>query len=458
MIKQLNKKEFMGIQPIGPLLWRLSAPAMIGMLANALYNLVDTIFIGQGVGSMAIAGVSIVFPIQMIISAFAMMFGVGAASILSLRLGERDEEGATRAAGNAMVMAVIMGVLITIVGLLFLNPSLEFFGASSGIINYSRDYISIVYLGAIFTSFSIVCNNLIRAEGNAKQSMKIMLVGTMANIIMDPIFIFVFHMGVKGAALATAIAPALSSIVALRYFITGKSILTFNRSAFVLKFKMVKNTMLLGTSSFIRQIGGSIVAILVNNLLGKYSGDNAIAAYGMINKLIIFFLMPMFGIVQGFQPIAGFNYGAQNYKRVREVMKITAIVCSLYGLTISLVNITFARTLLSIFGSDEEVLKLAIPALRMLMSTMVLIGIQVTGSTYFQAIGASAQAIFFGLSRQFIVLIPALLLLPQIIGLNGVWLSFPLSDLLATVLTAIGTILALKKLPKEDKLVPVLST
>jgi len=351
-----------------------------------------------------------------------------------------------------------MGAIIAILGLIFLNPTLKFIGATPGTLNYAKDYLSIIYLGAIFTSFSIVCNNLIRAEGNAKQSMKIMLVGTIANIIMDPIFIFVFHMGVKGAALATAIAPVLSSIVALRYFITGKSILSFSRSAFLLKFKMVKDTMLLGTSSFIRQIGGSVVAILVNNLLGKYSGDNAIAAYGMINKLTIFFLMPMFGIVQGFQPIAGFNYGAQKYKRVREVMKITAIVCSLYGLTISLINISFARTLLSIFGSDEEVLKLAIPALRMLMSTMVLIGIQVTGSTYFQAIGASAQAIFFGLSRQFIVLIPALLLLPQVIGLNGVWLSFPLSDILATVLTTIGTLLALKKLPKENRLVPVLNT
>jgi len=451
-MKQINKKEFMGIEPIRPLLWKLSAPAIVGMLANATYNLVDTIFIGQGVGAIAIAGLSIAFPLQMVIGAFAMMFGVGAAAILSLRLGEKDEEGATRAAGNAMIMAVIVGALITVFGLIFLKPALLLAGATPGTIGYAGDYISIIFIGAVFNSFALVCNNLVRAEGNAKESMKIMLAGTGANIILDPIFIFVFHMGIKGAAIATVIGSILSSYIAIRYFITGKSVLTFKKSAFRLKAKMIKNTMLLGTSSFIRQIGGSIVTILVNSALGFYSGDNAIAAYGMINKLVLFFLMPMFGIVQGFQPIAGFNYGAQKYKRVREVMKVTAVICSIYGLTVSMINIAFPRILLRMFGGDEAVLNIAIPALRMIMSTMLFIGIQVTGTTYFQATGDSLRAIFFGLSRQFIVLIPALIFLPKLLGLTGIWLSFPFADIGATIITTIGTILALKKLPKKDKI------
>lgn len=449
-IEQTQKKEFMGIEPIGSLLWKLSLPATIGMIANALYNLVDTIFIGQGVGSLGIAGVSIAFPLQMIISALAQMFGVGAASIISLKLGEGDEKGAAKAAGNAMIMTVVVAAIYAILGSIFIDPLLNFVGATDGIRQYAKDYLSIIYIGSIFLSFAMCCLNIIRAEGNAREAMFIMVIGTVINIILDPILIFVFHMGIKGAAIATIISQMVSTVFSLKFFLSGKSILNLTKSSFILQLSMIKQTVLLGTSTFIRQIGGSVVAILMNNLLGIYGGNEAIAAYGMINKLTIFFLMPMFGIVQGFQPIAGFNFGAKKYKRVRAVMKYTMIVCSLYGLIISIINIVFARQLLLMFGSNEDVLKIAIIAIRLLMSTMIFIGIQVTGSTYFQAIGDSVPAILFGLSRQFFILIPILLILPHIFGLTGIWISGPIADIIATIVTGTGVIFALKKLPKQD--------
>ncbi|MBK5200871.1 MAG: MATE family efflux transporter [Spirochaetaceae bacterium] len=448
--EQIRKKEFMGVEPIGSLLWKLSLPATVGMLANALYNLVDTIFIGQGVGSLGIAGISIAFPLQMIVSALAQMFGVGAASIVALKLGEGDEESAAKAAGNAMIMAVGVAAIYAILGSIFIDPLLNFVGVTEAIKPYAKDYLSIIYIGSIFLSFAMCCLNIIRAEGNAKEAMFIMLIGTILNVILDPILIFGFNMGIKGAAIATIVSQMSSTAFSLRYFLSGKSVLNLKRSSFVIKFTMVRQTILLGTSTFIRQIGNSIVAILMNNFLGIYGGNEAIAAFGMINKLTIFFLMPMFGIVQGFQPIAGFNFGAKKYSRVRQVMKYTIIVCSLYGLFISIINITFSRQLLLMFGADEQVLKIAIPALRVLMSTMVFIGIQVIGSTYFQAIGDSVPAILFGLSRQFFILIPILLILPQMFGLIGIWISSPIADIIATLVTTIGVIVALKKLPKQD--------
>lgn len=448
--EQIRKKEFMGTDPIKSLLWKLSLPATVGMFSNALYNLVDTIFIGQGVGSIGIAGVSIAFPLQMIISGFALMFGIGAASIVSLKLGEKKEEEAAKAAGNAMIMSLLVAALYAILGSIFIGPLLDFVGATQAIKPYAKDYLSIIYIGSIFLSFAMCCLNIIRAEGNPKQSMVIMLFGTLLNVILDPILIFRFDMGIKGAAIATIIAQMSSSLLALRYFVSGKSILNLKKSSFILSFVMVKQTILLGTSTLIRQLGGSIVAILMNNYLGIYGGNEAIAAYGMINKLTIFFLMPMFGIVQGFQPIAGFNYGAKKYHRVREVMKYTMFVCSIYGLTISIINIFFTRQLLLMFVADENVIEIAIIALRLLMSTMVLIGIQVIGASYFQAIGDSFFAIVFGLSRQFFILIPILIILPKFFGLLGIWMSSPIADIIATILTTIGVFFALKKLPKED--------
>lgn len=445
-MKNQISKDFMGVEPIGKLLKKLSLPAMVGMLANALYNLVDTIFVGHGVGPMAIAGISVAFPIQMLVGAFALTFGVGAASISSRRLGEKNEKAAAKAAGNAIVMTIITSLLISLIGLLFLDPILSFLGASETILPFSRDYLSIILYGALFVSFSMCSNNLIRAEGNAKASMFIMLSGMVLNIILDPIFIFGLKLGIRGAALATVISQVVSSIIALSFFLKKKSILQFTRNSFKLSFKLIKETVLLGTSTFIRQIGTSIITVLMNNILGVHGGDAAIATYGMINRLAVFFLLPSFGVNQGLQPIAGYNYGAKFYDRVKKVLKLSTIWTSLIGLSGSVLCVLFPRTLLGMFTTDETVLSMAVPALRIVMSTMTFVGIQACGATYFQSIGKSAPAILLGLSRQFLVLIPVLLILPNLFGLVGIWLSFPIADLVATIITSVYTLSSLKKL------------
>ncbi|MCF7933686.1 MAG: MATE family efflux transporter [Spirochaetia bacterium] len=433
----VQSKDFMGTQPMGSLLAKLSIPAMIGMMVNAMYNLVDTIFVGQGAGPLAIAGLSIAFPVQMLIGAFAQMYGVGSASIISRKLGEKKPEAAAAAAGTAITLTIITAVLITIIGSLFIHQILSVFGATDDILPYATEYLSIILFGSAFLSFSMCSNNIIRAEGAAKVAMTIMIIGTGLNLILDPIFIFGFDMGIRGAALATVISQVISAAYALIFFLRGKSSIEFTRQVFFVKAALAFETIILGMSTFVRQIGTSLMALAVNNMLKIYGGDMAIAAFGMINRLMIFFLMPIFGIIQGFQPIAGYNYGAKKFDRVKKVLLLGIGVASLMGTFSTLVIELFPRTLLSMFTSDQALLDLAAPALRIVMITMPLIGIQAIGATLFQSIGKSLPALLLGLSRQFIILIPLVLILPRFMGLSGVWYSFPIADLTATGITLI---------------------
>ncbi|MGM0432149.1 MAG: MATE family efflux transporter [Spirochaetota bacterium] len=439
MVKTIQQpgaeRSFMGTQPMGSLLAKLSVPAMIGMIVNALYNLVDTIFVGQGVGALAIAGLSIAFPVQMIIGAFAQLFGVGAASIVSRRLGEQDERAAAQAAGTALSVTILTAILITTGGLLLIKPLLLAFGATRDILPYATDYLSVILYGAVFLSFSMSSNNIIRAEGLSHIAMIIMIIGTGLNILLDPIFIFVFNMGIRGAATATVISQIISALFALQFFARRKSALPFTRRSFALRPRIVGEIVVLGLSTFVRQAGVSVMTLSVNNMLKLYGGDLAIAAYGMISKLLIFFLMPIFGIVQGFQPIAGYNYGAKKTDRVKQVLYLGIGVATLLGLLFAAIIQLLPRTLLTMFTSDTQLLDLAVPALRLVMLAIPLVGVQVIGATLFQSIGKSVPALLLGLSRQFLFLIPLVLLLPRFFGTTGVWVAFPIADLLSTLVT-----------------------
>lgn len=446
MNKQEQSRDFMGTEPMGSLLAKLSVPAMIGMIVNALYNLVDTIFVGQGAGALAIAGLSIAFPIQMIIGGFAQMYGVGAASIVSRRLGEKRPEEAAKAAGTAITLAIATALVITIIGTVLLREMLVIFGATEDILPFAADYLSVILFGAAFLSFSMSANNIIRAEGGAKTAMMIMIVGTGLNIILDPIFIFALDMGIRGAALATVLSQICSALYALNHFRKKRSMLPFTRSSFRVDRKIAGETISLGMPTFVRQIGSSVMALAVNNMLRIYGGGMAIAAFGMINRLLIFFLMPIFGIVQGFQPIAGFNYGAKKFDRVKHVLLLATGVTSAMGLIATLIIEAFPRLLLSMFTSDAALLDLAAPALRVVMIAMPFIGIQAIGASLFQSIGKSLPALLLGLSRQFILLIPLVLLLPRFFALQGVWFSFPIADLLATAITAIWVLFEIRNL------------
>jgi putative MATE family efflux protein len=446
---KLDAKTFLGEEPIWALLRRLSVPAVIGMLVNALYNFVDTIFVGQGVGPLAIAALSIAFPIQMLIGAFAQMFGVGSASIISRRLGENRDSEAASAAGTALTAAVLFAVVITFLGLLLINPILSIFGATEQILPYAHEYFSVILIGAVFITVAMVSNNIIRAEGKAKTAMFIMIIGAGLNLVLDPIFIFALGMGVRGAATATVISQAASAFVAVRFFVRRQSMLPLRLRSFIINFRDLAETAALGFSVFVRQSGTSIMALTVNNMLRIHGGDMAIAAYGMITRLMMFLFMPIFGIVQGFQPIAGYNYGARRMDRVKEVVWKAIIVATLFSLLGFALIMGFPRYILSIFTTDEAALSIAVPALRTILMLIPLLGLQVVGATFFQSIGKAVPAFLLGLSRQFILLIPLLLILPGFFGLAGVWYAFPIADSISAAITALWLLAGLRKMCRD---------
>ncbi len=422
-----NKNHILADERIGRLLIKLSTPAMVAMFVMALYNIVDTIYIGRGVGPLAIAGITIVFPIQMIVMAIAMMLGIGSASIISRALGAKDYQKANKALGNIIVLVTGFGLLMATLGNIFLDDLLQIFGATGNILPYSRDYASIILYGTVFHSFAMASNNIIRSEGRAKIAMMTMLISAILNIILDPIFIFVLKMGVRGAALATVISQIATVIYLVYYFFTGKSSLKIRVGDLRLNKKIILETIAIGSASFFRQISGSILIIIMNNTLKVYGGDLSIAAFGIIHRLLMFVAMPIFGIAQGLQPIIGFNYGARRYDKVRRGLKLAIRASSIMGLCGTLILIAFTRPLLTIFTNNQELLDLGSNALRIYVLAFPLFGFQVIGSTLFQALGKAKQALGLTLGKQLFVIL-MVLVLPQLLQLNGVWLTFPITD------------------------------
>ncbi len=454
MPRPIHDNTFMGTQPISSLLIRLSLPAMVGMIVNALYNFVDTIFVGQGIGPYAIAALSIAFPIQMLFGAFAQTFGYGAASIISRRLGEKKPQEAANAAGNALIGAFSITLVLAILTYFFQGPVIRFFGATDDILPYTESYISVILFGIPFLSIKMCSNGILRAEGQAKASMLFMIIGAVLNTILDPLFIFAFHMGIRGAALATVTSQATAVLFIALFFLRKKSSLPLSVSSFRPRPAVLGDIISLGVATFVRQAGTSSMALLVNNLLRIYAGSLAIAAYGMIIRLMIFIMMPMFGLVHGFQPIAGYNYGAGIYSRVRATLGRSILMATTFAAVCWVFIMTIPSAILSVFSTDSELLALAAPALRTVMLALPLVGIQIIGSTLFQAVGKKTPAIFLSLSRQFIFLIPLLFILSSLFGYNGVWISFPVADALASAVTAVWVLRELKFLMGKKDMVP----
>jgi putative MATE family efflux protein len=448
---KIKDRDFLGTDDMKSLLLRLSVPALIAMLSNALYNLIDTIFVGRGVGTLAISSLSIVFPLQMIIGAFALMFGVGAASISSIELGKKDNEAASNAAAGGITIAMIVAVLIMIISLSFIDPILMALGASEASLPMAREYANIILCGLLFLSFAMVGNNLTRATGDAKTAMKSMLLGTITNIILDPIFIFGLHLGIKGAAYATIIGQFLNCIYLLNYFFIKRHYaLELHRRHFKLRAALVSKTIVLGTATFVRQLGTSAIALVANNLLGAFSGDVAIASYGVINRLGTLFVLPIYGLNQGVQPIIGYNFGAGKTERIKEALKISIKWALLLGLLGEVLLQLFPHQLISMFGDDPILISTAVPALRIYSAALLFVGIQSLGATYYQAVGRGIPSIILGLLRQFILLVPLMFLLSGLLGASGIWLSFPISDFSSAVITGVFLIFAVKKLPPEQ--------
>lgn len=440
---------------IGPLLAKLSIPTTIGMLANSLYNIVDTIFIGRGVGTLAIAGIGIVFPVQMIVMALAQLIGLGSASMISRSLGKKDYKTAGVVAGNSFVAIAVIGIFISTATLLLLNPILKLFGATENILPYARDYLIIISLGFIYFPFMVSSNNLIRSEGNAKTSMIILLLATVSNIILDPIFIFVLKLGIKGAAYATIISQFIGFSYTISYFLRRKSSIPVKLCYMKLRLPVLKEMTGLGFASFIKHVSLSFLVILVNNSLKIYNGEVAIAVYSVVNRIINFVTMPLFGVVSGVQPMIGYNYGAKNIKRVKESLKISVLSTVVYGLFLSVIFLVFPTSAIRLFSNDAELITGAAFPLRMIMLFFPLVGLQVIGAGFFQSIGKAVPSIILSMTRQVLYLLPLLLLLPLLWGINGIWISFPVADFLAIITTGILLRRELKKLNRLQLQEPI---
>jgi putative MATE family efflux protein len=441
-----NSKE-LATKKISKLLLEFSIPAIVGMLVNSMYIVIDRMFIGRVVGAMAISGVSLTFPIAILIMAFGMLVGIGAAARISIKLGENKKDEAENILGNAVVLLIIVSLIVTIFGLKFVDPMLIAFGSSSNTIEYARQFITILIAGSIFQIMGFGLNNIIRSEGDPKKAMATMLIGAICNIILDFLFIYIFHFGIRGAAIATVISQCINMIWVLYYFIKGRSILRIRKSNLRLKKTIVMSIFAIGMAPFAMQLAASLVNVILNKSLSVYGGDLAIGAMGIINGISTIVLMPIFGINQGAQPIIGFNYGAKHYDRVKKALKLAAIAGTIISTTGALLTHIFPATLVGLFNrSDPTLAAISINGIKIYMIMFPIVGFQVVSSNFFQAIGKAKISMFLALSRQVIVLIPMLLILPRIFGLNGVWTASPVSDAVSSILTATFLILEVKKL------------
>lgn len=449
----MNKRnEMLGNEKISTLLLKLSIPATVGMIVNALYNIVDAIFIGRSVGTLGLSGLTVAFPIQIIIMAFALLVGIGSASAVSRALGEKNTEKANHVAGNAVIIISIISILLSALGLTFTKPLLNMYGATPESLPYAMDYIRIILIGALYFPFVMTMNNLIRAEGNAKASMIIMVIGTGLNIILDPIFIFVFGLGIKGAAIATILSQFASFVYIIMYYIKGKSTLHIKTHHYKPNFRIIWEIISVGFASFARNIAGSLVAIVLNNSLKAYGGDTAIAIYGIVNRVLMFLFMPLFGVVQGMQPIAGFNYGAKSYGRVKEVLKLSILITTILATFGSIIGFIIPKYIIMLFDNSPDIINGGSFALRIILIAIPIIGIQVVGATLFQSLGKAMVSLILSL-RQVIFLIPFLLILPPLFEnkLLAIWVSFPISDTLTTIVTIVLLKIQIKNLDKEEK-------
>ena len=447
----MSNQKHLGDAPIGKLLLQYSIPAIIGMVVNALYNIVDRMFIGNipDIGSLAITGVGITMPIMTIVLAFGMLIGIGTTANISLNLGKGNRTTAEKLLGNAFTLSIIVGLAIAITGTIFANPILNLFGASENTLFYAKEYIGIILLGCTFNILSFALNSTVRADGNPKMSSITMVIGCGANIILDYLFIFVLNLGVKGAALATIISQAITFFIILYYYTAGNSNLKLKIENFKLKKHLVTMTFAIGIAPFATQIANSLVQVIANNALKTYGNDLAIGAMTVISSLNIIFMMPIFGINQGCQPIIGFNYGAKKYERAKEAFKYATIAACVICI-IGFISIQcFPTQIISLFNNDPELTTLAIKGIRIYLLMMPVVGINIVATSYYQSIGKAKISMFVSLLRQVILLIPFTIILPKFIGLDGVWAAGACADSLSVIITLV---LLKKEFKQLDKM------
>lgn len=418
----------LGGEKISNLMINFCVPAFIAMFSMSLYNIVDTIFVARGVGTLGVAALSVAFPIQMIIGALASTFGVGGASIISRRLGAKAIEEANRVFNHVIWLTGFFTIIIITMAFLSLGPLLRAFGATDNILPYAHDYLSIILFGSIFATFAVATSNTIRAEGNVKIATLTMLIPAVINIILDPIFIFGLDMGIKGAATATIIAQFAAAMWILKYLIGGKSLLSLKWIGFLPDHKVVQEIILIGLPSFIMRSSSSLMVVSVNWMLLIFGGEIQIAVFGIINRVITFAYLPITAIVQGMQPIVGYNYGAKLQGRVTQTVKLGLIISAIIASTVWVMLIGIPELFISIFSDDKYVIINGTNALRLVFFLAPIVGFQMVTAGLYQALGKAKVSFMLSVSRQFLFFIPVVLTLPHLYGVKGVWMSFPIAD------------------------------
>lgn len=425
----------LGTKPVGPLLMQYALPAIIAMTASSLYNMVDSIFIGQGVGAMAISGLALTFPFMNLAAAFGAAVGVGASTCISVRLGQKDYEAAERVLGNTVTLNLIIGISFSVISLLFLNPILYFFGASEQTLPYARDYMEVILAGNVFSHMYFAMNAVLRAAGKPRQAMYATMFTVVMNTILAPIFIYPLNLGIRGAAYATIIAQMMALVWQMRLFSSKDELLHLKRGIYRLQGRIVKAIIAIGMSPFAMNVCACVVVIFINNGLQKYGGDLAVGAYGIANKVCFIFVMITMGINQGMQPIAGYNYGAQLMDRLMKVVKYAIIA----GTVVTTAGFAIAELLpgpcARLFTTDPTLIALSVEGLMIEMLAFPIVGYQMVVTSFFQSIGKAKVSMFLSLSRQLIFLLPLLAVLPPIYGVDGVWWAMPISDTVAAVVT-----------------------
>ena len=438
-----SKITELGTQSVRSLLLKYALPGIIAMTASSLYNMVDSIFIGHGVGAMALSGLTVAKPFMDICAAFGTLVGVGASSLVAIKLGEKDYRSANDVLANVILLNVLLGALVMAVGLYWLDPILYAFGASDVTITYAREYMEIILWGNILTHIYYGLNSMLRSIGHPKIAMYATIVAVVTNIILDPIFIFVLDMGVRGAALATMISQLVSVIIELVIFLNPKEVIYFHRGIWRLKRDITMRALGIGTAPFLMHMASCFVVIVLNNQLKRYGGDMAIATYGIANRFMFFFAMVVMGLNQGMQPIVGYNYGAKLFDRMVRALKLTAMCATCVMGVLWLFGLIWPEGFIRLFTHDELLIAQSVAPARVMLCTMVMVGFPMVVGNFYTSIGMSGKAIFLSLTRQVIFLIPCILLLPLLFQtLNftpiwGVWWSLPLCDALAAVLAAI---------------------
>jgi putative MATE family efflux protein len=446
-----NNENVLNDDRVGRLLLRLSLPAFIGMFVMTLYNVVDTIFIGHFVGPLGIAALAIVFPVQMLAMGIGHMTGMGGASLISRLIGARDKQRAERSLGNAVTLTIVLSGIIMGVGLYWLDECLSQLGASETILPYAREYMRIILVGLFFQTFAMLLNTLIRAEGNARIPMVGMIIGAILNTALDAIFIIVLDMGIRGAALATVIGESVSVVFFIIYYLSGKNYLRFLFKNMILEWKTTRLILSIGMAAFGMSVATSLSAIFINRICLVYGGDLAVSAFGIINRIIMFALMPGIVIGMGLQPIVGFNYGARRFDRILKAIAISMITATIFCVVAFVLMRFFPEPFINVFSGDAELVNLASYGIRRLFFGVYLVGVVMVGSTIFLAIGKVVQSFITSIARATLFLIPSVFILPHYIQLDGVWWSFPLSDLLTFVLTTALLIPQLNQFWRERK-------